>query len=137
MDSQCMMNNCRAMCPDTEPFCAKHRGEPHGRTDWFAGDVDCDGNELITVRKGEWNTICEQREKFMWQVRDTCTRAENADARITALQAEVARLIEANGILEDALQEAGDDYPGSNTQKWCSSRVKAARQALKGSTDAE
>lgn len=92
MDSQCMMNNCRAMCPDTEPFCAKHRGEPHNRTDWFAGDVDCDGNELITVRKDEWNTICEQREKFMWQVRDTCTRAENAEARAEALQADVARL---------------------------------------------
>ena len=60
-----------------------------------------------------------------------------AAARIEALQADVAMLREANGILEDALQEAGDDYPGSNTQKWCSSRVKAARQALKGTDNAE
>lgn len=122
MDSQCMINNCRAMCPDTEPFCAKHRGEPHNRTDWFAGDVDCDGNELITVRKDEWNTICEQREKFMWQVRDTCTRAENAESRIEALQAEVARY-------RDAL----DDVAQSHI-----SRAHAiARQALKGTDNAE
>lgn len=60
-----------------------------------------------------------------------------ADAIITALtrqlgerDAEVARLKDANGIFEDALQEAGDDYPGSNMQKWCQQRVKAARQAL-------
>ena len=58
-------------------------------------------------------------------------------ARIEALEAEVARLVEANGILEDALQEAGDDYPGSSMQEWCQQQVKSARQALKGSTDAE
>ena len=57
--------------------------------------------------------------------------------RIEALQAEVARLREACGILEDALQEAGDDYPGSSMQEWCQQQVKTARQALKGTDNAE
>jgi hypothetical protein len=42
----------------------------------------------------------------------------------------LARLREANGILEDALQEVGDDYPGSTCQEWCQQQVKLARAAL-------
>lgn len=49
---------------------------------------------------------------------------------IRALIDENARLREANGILEDALQEVGDDYPGSSCQQWCQHQVKAARAAL-------
>ena len=49
-----------------------------------------------------------------------------------ALKAEVARLREANGILEDGLQEVGDDYPGSSCQEWCQQQVRAARAALAG-----
>ena len=45
--------------------------------------------------------------------------------------AEIERLREANGILEDALQEVGDDYPGSSCQEWCQQQVKQARAALK------
>ncbi len=44
-----------------------------------------------------------------------------------ALKAEVARLRETNGILEDGLQEVGDDYPGSSCQEWCQQQVMAAR----------
>ena len=40
------------------------------------------------------------------------------------------RLAEANGILEDALQEVGDDYPGSSCQEWCRNQVKAARAVM-------
>lgn len=47
-----------------------------------------------------------------------------------AQAAEIARLREANGILEDALQEVGDDYPGSSCQEWCRQQVKVARAAL-------
>lgn len=54
---------------------------------------------------------------------------EAAD-RIEAQAAEIARLREANGILEDALQEVGDDYPGSSCQEWCRQQVKVARAAL-------
>ena len=46
------------------------------------------------------------------------------------LEAEVARLREANGILEDGLQEVGDDYPGSSCQEWCQHQIKQARAAL-------
>ena len=44
----------------------------------------------------------------------------------------IEALMNAFGILEDALQEVGDDYPGSNMQEWCQQQVKAARAALKG-----
>ena len=56
--------------------------------------------------------------------------AEITTERNNALQAENARLREANGILEDALQEVGDDYPGSSCQEWCIQQIKAARAAL-------
>lgn len=48
------------------------------------------------------------------------------------LEARANRLEAAVAILEDALQEAGDDYPGSSMQQWCQQQVKAARAALKG-----
>jgi hypothetical protein len=41
--------------------------------------------------------------------------------------------VKANGILEDALQEVGDDYPGSNCQSWCQQQVKEARAILAAS----
>lgn len=56
---------------------------------------------------------------------------EAAD-RIEALVKERDKYRDAVGILEDALQEAGDDYPGSSMQQWCRQQVKAARAALKG-----
>ena len=46
-----------------------------------------------------------------------------------ALKAENQKLREANGILEDALQEVGDDYPGSSCQEWCVQQIKLARAA--------
>ena len=42
------------------------------------------------------------------------------------LVAEVERLRKAVGILEDGLQEVGDDYP-----EWCQHQIKQARAALK------
>lgn len=48
---------------------------------------------------------------------------------------ENARLRAANGILEDALQEVGDDYPGSSCQQWCQHQVKAARAVLSPNPD--
>lgn len=51
-------------------------------------------------------------------------------AEVATLRARNEALVKANGILEDALQEVGDDYPGSSCQEWCQQRVKAARAAL-------
>lgn len=58
-----------------------------GESDWFAGDVDADGNELVTMRADELRKLRDEREKFMWQVRDTCTRAEKAEIALRAAQA--------------------------------------------------
>lgn len=52
-------------------------------------------------------------------------------AAVAEKVAEIERLKAANGILEDALQEVGDDYPGSSCQEWCRQQVKQARAALK------
>lgn len=62
-----------------------------------------------------------------------CERYQlDAADRIEALVKERDRYRDAVGILEDALQEAGDDYPGSSMQQWCQQQVRAARAALKG-----
>lgn len=59
------------------------------------------------------------------------------DAKLDAAEAEAAdlrarneALVEANGVLEDALQEVGDDYPGSSCQQWCQQQVKRAREIV-------
>lgn len=102
------------------------------KSDWFVGDVDCDGNELITVRKDEWNTICEQREKFMWQVRDTCTRAEKAETRLA--QAENARLRAfAQGIQDAWITNTSDgdefDEGYDDALSECAAKARAALEA--------
>jgi len=51
-------------------------------------------------------------------------------AALTEAEAKLAKAMEAIGILEDALQEAGDDYPGSNMQEWCQQQIKSARATL-------
>lgn len=54
------------------------------------------------------------------------------ESDIDAMQDRMERLVEAFGILEDALQEVGDDYPGSSLQEWCQQQVRFARFALEG-----
>lgn len=44
----------------------------------------------------------------------------------------IEQLAEAFGILEDALQEVGDDYPGSSLQEWCQQQIRFAHYTLKG-----
>jgi len=50
--------------------------------------------------------------------------------RIIDLECQVARLKDAFEVLEDALQEAGDDYPGSSMQAWCVQQIKRAREIV-------
>lgn len=52
----------------------------HG-TDWFKGEVDCDGNELVTVSK-------DALDRYKDQARYTYERAEKAEARVKELEAE-------------------------------------------------
>ncbi len=62
------------------------RPSPQARgTDWFAGDVDCDGNELTAIRTDELQRPRDDRDKFKWQVRDTCRRAETAEAKLETI----------------------------------------------------
>lgn len=78
-----------------------------------------------------------------WKVADTVSKRDadlitylrNHVPDILDLIDENARLRAANGILEDALQEVGDDYPGSSCQQWCQHQVKAARAVLSPNPD--
>ena len=67
----------------------------------------------------------------------TIVRALATPDQTAALDKLIAEAVkpymEANGILEDALQEVGDDYPGSNCQSWCQQQVKEARAILAAS----
>jgi hypothetical protein len=71
------------------------------------------GRDRLRERKDEYTEYC-------------LTHASD----IAALGEHAVKFREANGILEDALQEVGDDYPGSSCQEWCRQQVKLARQAL-------
>ena len=67
----------------------------------------------------------------------TATAALHLSADLIETQArEIERLREAVGILEDGLQEVGDDYPGSSCQEWCQHQIKQARAALAGDSHA-
>ena len=65
---------------------------------------DARSNDSIT---GAWKAECEkQREradKFMWQVRDTCARAEAAESRLTTALAALGEAREALGDAEETL----------------------------------
>lgn len=47
------------------------------------------------------------------------------------MKTELEAYREAFSVLEDALQEAGDDYPGSSLQEWWQYQVKVARELIK------
>lgn len=47
--------------------------------------------QQLAERDAEVERLKEQKEKFMWQVRDTCTRAEAAEARVRELDLDAAR----------------------------------------------
>lgn len=94
------------------------------------GTVDEDGGAIcpVTSRDGHPDLVAWRGDIYA-NLR-IVTYLRNHVPEILALIAENERLREANGILEDALQEVGDDYPGSSCQEWCQQQVKAARAAL-------
>jgi hypothetical protein len=61
---------------------------------------------------------------------DKATSGRVGVQRIIDLERQVARLKDAFDVLEDALQEAGDDYPGSSMQAWCVQQIKRAREII-------
>jgi len=86
----------------------------------------------------DYDALIEQATRWADMLNGSAVEMDNEDgvmvdyllAAIADLRARNEALVKANGILEDALQEVGDDYPGSSCQEWCQQRVKAARAAL-------
>jgi len=86
----------------------------------------------------DYDALIEQAKRWADMLNGSAVEMDNEDgvmvdyllAVIADLRARNEALVKANGILEDALQEVGDDYPGSSCQEWCQQRVKAARAAL-------
>ena len=86
----------------------------------------------------DYDALIEQAKRWADMLNGSAVEMDNEDgvmvdyllAAIADLRARNEALVKANGILEDALQEVGDDYPGSSCQEWCQQRVKAARAAL-------
>lgn len=80
-----------------------------------------------------WDNVEKIREKNLLKNKDYLNdtiRGVPVEQPSPDVAALVEALREANGILEDALQEVGDDYPGSNCQAWCQQQVKEARAAI-------
>lgn len=86
------------------------------RADWFEGDVDCDGNPLETIRSDELQKLRDERDKLMWQVRDTCARAEKAEAALKAAKAE-AYEDAARWLVEQPPHLALSEYAGAIRQR--------------------
>lgn len=86
----------------------------------------------------DYDALIEQAKRWADMLNGSAVEMDNEDgvmvdyllAAIADLRARNEALVKANGILEDALQEVGDDYPGSSCQEWCQQRVKAARAFL-------
>ena len=86
----------------------------------------------------DYDALIEQAKRWADMLNGSAVEMDNEDgvmvdyplAAIADLRARNEALVKANGILEDALQEVGDDYPGSSCQEWCQQQVKAARAAL-------
>ena len=86
----------------------------------------------------DYDALIEQATRWADILNGSAVEMDNDDGAmvdrlidaIADLRARNEALREANGILEDALQEVGDDYPGSSCQEWCQQQVKAARAAL-------
>lgn len=83
---------------------------PASGSDWFAGDVDCDGEPLTTIPTHEYNRLVTDCEKFRDQVRDTCARAEKAEAELAAVNLQLQERISDQSdqikALEDSLATA-------------------------------
>lgn len=68
----------------------------HGRGEWSAHErpegmfvLYAQHASAITALEGEVASERERADKFMWQVRDTCARAEKAERRVAELIARI------------------------------------------------
>lgn len=84
------------------------------------------------AQERDWRSGANQADVIAKRIRALATPDQTAALDKLIAEA-VGPYVEANGILEDALQEVGDDYPGSNCQSWCQQQVKEARATLSAS----
>ena len=94
---------------------------------------------------GERQAVADRIESLEAKLREAALselsalgQASEAHTAQLDAEAKLAQAVEAIAILEDALQEAGDDYPGSKMQEWCQQQVKRARAtiaAIKGEAE--
>ena len=99
--------------------------DPHVAT--FIADMDMWALDDDDSRKSK-NPDADAR--LIVALRNNAPAILKALTERASMAAEIERLREANGILEDGLQEVGDDYPGSSCQEWCQHQIKMARAAL-------
>lgn len=78
-----------------------------------------------TLDNPEGPEAAKRIEELLKERDEAWKRAEHAEKMWGSTE---VTLTEAINILEDALQEAGDDYPGSTMQSWCQQQIKQARK---------
>ena len=93
--------------PPTAPFVTDHK--------WLDPECHASGCQTL-ILKAELEKLRDQRDKYMWQVRDTCARAEAAEADAKRLrEALVAIMDDDNGVADiraiarSALAQGGND----------------------------
>jgi hypothetical protein len=111
--------------PDTSP-------ENVARMAKSLRDPFCHNEELCDEAADMLEALAAERDKLNMRAANAERMLTAAEAKLAASEAREDRLREANGILEDALQEVGDDYPGSSCQEWCRNMVANARAVLEG-----
>ena len=79
--------------PPTAPFVTDHK--------WLDPECHASGCQTL-ILKAELEKLKDQRDKYMWQVRDTCARAEAAEADVKRLRAALVRI--------DALDPEGEIF---------------------------
>lgn len=77
--------------------------------------------------RAECDALLEKNHKFLWQVRDTCTRAERAEAQRDALRVEVVNL---RDDLASAERERAHQYDRSERRAVGYAQERGKREAL-------
>lgn len=93
--------------------------------------------QVWAPRGDESQFVCDAHDDNAAAVILAVNFLRNYGDAIREMQGEIERLREANGILEDGLQEVGDDYPGSSCQQWCQNMIANARAALNPKGEAQ
>lgn len=107
--------------PPPAPFVTDHK--------WLDPECHASGCQTL-ILKAELEKLRDQRDKYMWQVRDTCRRAEAAEAREKRLREALVRV--------DALDPDVPDACMADALRGLVMRMgEIARAALAGGNDGQ